>query len=60
MEVRRFKAGELSERGSASLNVEVTVDIAGFWTLKELERLVDRMSEIDEKMEDVSNQLGGA
>ena len=58
MEVRRFKQGELSERGSASLNVEVTVDIAGFWTLKELERLVDWMSRTDEKMEEVGKEEG--
>lgn len=59
MEVRSFKQGELSERGSASLNVEVTVAIAGFWTLKELERLVDWMSRIDEKIEEVGKELEG-
>ena len=42
----------MGERGSATLSVEVTVDISGVWTLEELERLVDRMSKIDEKIEE--------
>lgn len=42
----------MGERGSAKLNVEVTVDISGVWTLEELGRLVDRMSEIDLKIEE--------
>ena len=42
----------MGERGSATLRVEVTVDISGVWTLEELSRLVDRMSEIDEKIEE--------
>ena len=42
----------IGERGSATLHVEVTVDISGVWTLRELERLVERMSEIDEKLEE--------
>jgi len=49
----------IGERGSATLHVEVTVDISGVWTLEELERLVDRMSGIDEKIvEEVEKDEG--
>jgi len=49
----------IGERGSATLKVEVTVDISGVWTLKELERLVDRMSGVDEKIaEEVEAEEG--
>lgn len=60
MKVRRFKEGELSERGSADLHVEVTVDIAGLWTLEELNSLVDRMGEIDKEVSEEVERLEGA
>ena len=60
MKVRNFKDGELSERGSADLHMEVTVDIRGFWTLEELNNLVDRMKQIDQNLSEEVEQLEGA
>jgi len=50
MRIKRFERDKLSERGSAVLYVDVTVDIEGLWTLEELNRLLHRMTEIEKKI----------